>query len=81
MTDLTRLNPPTIKQIRQCKNVAQLEEWRVFLMENVTKLMVEKHMEWSVWEMMINHIDAILHDMPVTIDIAPMPGKHRRHRT
>lgn len=67
---------PTLHQIKKAaKDKEQLQTWRNFLMDNVQRLVVENHIEWKNWELLMSHIDLYLNDVPLFMLIPPRPGE------
>lgn len=66
-----KLTPPTLVQIKNCKDKGKLIEYRKYLMENVTRLITENYIEWSVWEHMICQIDYQVDGTPLSVSLTP----------
>lgn len=62
-----KLSPPTLVQIKNCKDKKKLTEYKEYLTDNVQRLITENYIEWSNWERMMWQIDSQIDDVPISV--------------
>jgi hypothetical protein len=72
-----KIKPPTMLEIKGCKDANKLREWRAFLFDNVNELITKNIIEWTIWEEMICRIDGKLENMPIFINVT-VDGKTKK---